>query len=274
VPVPAGRASLWLAPLALDTSTPKSRGPSSGFVRGSEFQYPLEPNSHFEKLKNTIESAVREAARRHSDLVIFPELLTMDLWQLNPGKTDREISFDVARQYTEPYFHFVTELSRRHQIAILAGSSPRVRNNEIYNTAMIAFPDGRQIFHDKVFLTEWEKDQGWKTGDSLTVFDAPWGKTVILTCFDSEFPLTTQALAAAAPEWILIPSMTETEAGLKRVRWSAQARAVEHHAFVVVTGTVGRYPGWEQVGQAALLEPLEKCGRHHQHGSMKFFPFL
>lgn len=258
VSVILGIAAAIISVRALETVTPQHRAPASGFVRVSAVQYPIEPNSAFEKLKNKVANAVREAARRQSDLVIFPELLTMDLWTLNNGKSDREISFDVARQYTEAYFQFVTELSKRHQIAILAGSSPRVKNNEIYNTAMMVFPNGRQIFHDKVFLTEWEKEQGWKTGNELTVFDAPWGRTVILTCFDSEFPLTTQALAASAPEWILIPSMTETEAGLKRVRWSAQARAVEHHAFVVVTGTVGRYPGWEQVGQAALLEPWEK----------------
>jgi predicted amidohydrolase len=57
---------------------------------------------------------------------------------------------------------------------------------------------------------------------------------------------------------ILVPSMTESHAGLSRVRATAQARAVEHHAFVVISSTVGRpTDAWVHHGQAAVLAPSD-----------------
>ncbi|RYZ61631.1 MAG: hypothetical protein EOP09_19715, partial [Proteobacteria bacterium] len=203
-----GIATAIFAAQALDNVTTMNRAPAAGKVRISAVQYPIAPNTTFQKFKSKVEGYVTSAAQDRPSLVIFPELLTMDLWDLKSGKSDHDMAIEIAQNSTEPYFNCVAELSQKYQLPILAGSSPRLKQNRVYNTSMLVFPNGRRVYHDKIFLTQWEKEQGWSTGDGITVFDAPWGKTAMLTCFDSEFPKTTQLLADVRPEFILIPSMT------------------------------------------------------------------
>jgi predicted amidohydrolase len=67
--------------------------------------------------------------------------------------------------------------------------------------------------------------------------------------------LISNSLAQQNVDVILIPSQTG-EPGFTRVRWAAQARAIEHMAYVVVTGTTGcPADGWEMKAQGAVLGP-------------------
>ncbi|HVH99270.1 MAG TPA: nitrilase-related carbon-nitrogen hydrolase, partial [Enhygromyxa sp.] len=142
-------------------------------------------------------------------------------------------------------------------VAILGGTAPRSTDAGIVNTAMLAFPNGQRVLQDKLFLTPDEAAWGWTTGDSLQVFDTPWGRSTMLICYDSQFPSLSHQLGEAAPELLLIPSMT-CDKGLFRVRWSAQARAIEHHAYVVVVGTVDAHASAAGFhGQAVVLTPQD-----------------
>ena len=236
-------------------SIPKS---SEQGYRVAAAQFLIEANQKPEKFFSKVETLVQQASHEKMHLIVLPELLVMDTWPLGSKVPEKELARTMATELTPSYFKKVIELSARYQIAVLAGSAPRLVGAKIFNTALLVFPDGRKIYQDKVFLTQWEKEQGWSAGESIRVFDAPWGRSVILICFDAEFPLLSQLLAKHQPEWIFIPSMTESVAGLNRVRSSAQARAIEHHAFVVVAGTVGRPDhDWVHHGQGVLFEPWE-----------------
>lgn len=227
-------------------------------LRVTAVQYAFGEPTSFEKLKSRVEEKVKKAAER-SDLVVFPELITSELVDLrNTTKSEAQQQADIASHVTVPYFEFIKELASKHKIAILGGTSPRHLDGEIVNTAILALPDGRFFLQDKLFMTPDEARWGWKGSEELKVIDAPWGKTVITTCYDCEFPRISQALAGVAPELILIPSMTGSKSGRNRVGWSARARAVEHYAYVVMTGvaptaaTKGEY-----YSRAAIITPQE-----------------
>jgi predicted amidohydrolase len=221
-------------------------------------QYRIEGGQSVSQFLKKFENLTLEATQGGARLVIFPELLTLDAWPKELGHTEKEVIDRVATQFTPELHKLAIELSLKHQIAILAGSTPRNVGKRIFNTAFLALPDGRKISQDKLFLTPWEKKLGWSTGQSIQVFDAPWGRTAILICFDSEFPVISNLLAKYRPEVFLIPSMTESEAGLNRVRWTAQARSVEHHAYAIVAGTVGSpMADWTHFGQSVILSPWE-----------------
>lgn len=241
------------------TVTSAAREITAKSVIVSAVQFQIIGNHSAEQFFERIEAYVKQAVEKKSTLVVFPELLTDDTLPSKTTLTEAELARQTAKNLTPKYFEKVIALSAQYKIAILAGTSPRFVGKKIFNTALLAFPDGRTIYQDKIFITGWEVDQGWSNGDTLQVFEAPWGRTVILTCYDSEFPLISQKLADLKPEWILIPSMTTSNAGYNRVRWSSQARAVEHHAFIVLTGTVGSpAPNYMHHGQAAFIEPWDK----------------
>lgn len=238
------------------TTTPTTA--SQPKLRIATVQYPIEGNQTLKTFLAKIERYVSEAHQRHADLIVFPELIALDAWPLASKESDTLLARQIAEKITPEFFTFVKTLSKKYKVAILAGSAPRQIEDKIRNTALLAFADGRTIMQDKLFLTSWERDVKWQAGERLEVFDTPWGRTAILICYDVEFPRISQALARVAPELLLVPSMTESKSGLERVRWSAQARAVEHHAYVVVSGTVGSpTTSWNHFGQNLLLSPRD-----------------
>lgn len=199
---------------------------------------------------------IEAAARGGAELVIFPELHLLDAWPKKTTKKEGEVIRDIARTITPAVLKAARAASTREEIAVLVGSVPELRGGRLFNTAHLYFPGGREVVQDKIFPTAWGKKVGVTPGRTLMVFDAPWGRSVILVCYDVEFPRISDALTADSPEVFLVPSMTESEHGLFRVRWTAQARAVEHHAYVVVVGTVGQPgPGWRHFGRAMFLTP-------------------
>ena len=221
-------------------------------------QYPIQGNHTLPEVMRKIEEYVVQARASGAGLVVLPELAILDTSPIEASVSDFEVADGIARRLAGDYVTEVLRICRRHDTAVLAGSLPESTGSGLANTAILGFPDGRVVRQTKIFLTPWDKSARIQPGSSLRVFEAPWGRTVILVCYDAEFPVLSEALTRAQPEVILIPSMTESEHGFFRVRWTAQARAIEHHAYVGIAGTVGRpSPSWEHHGQGVLLGPQE-----------------
>ncbi|MEW6058319.1 MAG: nitrilase-related carbon-nitrogen hydrolase, partial [Bdellovibrionota bacterium] len=223
-------------------------------LRVAAVQYPIEWNKDLNAFLRALEDHVSDAKAQGAELVVFPELPILDM--LDPSRPEESQLRELATSITPVIFQHALALARSMNISVLAGSYPRLNSNaDIVNTAVLAFPDGRSVYQDKLFLTPDEISWHWVPGDDLKVFNAPWGKSVILICYDCEIPMISSILAKEKPEIFLIPSMTG-EKGFYRVRWAAQARAVEHYAFAVHTGTVDE-KGADLHGQAAILTPQD-----------------
>jgi len=215
-------------------------------------QYGLTDISSEEQFWAGIADKVREAAAQGAEMIVFPEYLTAHLLSLEPPMLHEEACAYLERK-TGEYLRFFGELSREADIAILAGThicrvdeaedgkeETPLGDREYANRAYLFFPDGRIEFQNKVHLTP-EEQIRWPlaSGEDLNVFETPWGKMAILTCYDIEFPELSRAAALCGVETILCPSYTDSAYGYHRVRHCAQARAVENQLFVVLSGLVG-----------------------------------
>lgn len=218
-------------------------------------QYPVNGGVSEQTYIETVNTYVQKAKLQGAQLVVFPELAA---FQMLNNKTEQEQQFThLAKQFSLILLRMQT-IATKHKISILTGSMPRLVEGKIRNTAALIFSNGKYVLQDKIFLTPDEISWGWESGTQLKVFDAPWGKSVILICHDCEFPQLSQLLVNEKPELILVPSMTESINGFRRVRWSANARAIEHRAYVVHTGTVGEIEGgWNNYAQASVITPSE-----------------
>jgi predicted amidohydrolase len=229
-------------------------------------QYPVEGNKTLEEILAKVEAFTEEAVAKKVDVLVLPELLTLDAWPVQEGaeetiESERKVVQEIASKITPGYFAGIRQLAKKHHIAIMAGSSPEldVESKKLFNVALLVQADGKELIQKKIHPTKWERDIGIASGKEITIADTPWGKTAILVCYDVEFPDLSAVLVEKSPMLILVPSMTESEAGLKRVRWTSQARAIEHHAIVVVSGTVGHpMPTWQLFGQSAILGPASE----------------
>lgn len=233
----------------------------TGRLEVAAVQFPITANQTRAQLLSSFENFVRTAKRQGAQLVMFPELFTLDMMTMPSQESEGDQVRRIAREIASPLFEKAQQLSRELDIAILSGSTPRVKpDGSVMNSAFIAFPDGRTLIQDKLFLTPDERDWGLTAGTEVQVFDAPWGRTAILICYDCEIPRISDVLAETKPELILVPSMTGAVHGFYRVRWTAQARAIEHYSYVVHVGTVGggrSIQGFNNYGQASVITPRD-----------------
>jgi predicted amidohydrolase len=227
-------------------------------LRVAVAQYAIRGDATAEAIAARVDALAADAAAGGAELLVLPELFVLDAWPLTSTASETEITRRIAREVTPRVRARLQAAARAHGVAILGGSAPELRDGRLFNTARLYLADGTEHAQDKVHPTAWGRRVGMTPGASVEVFDAPWGRTAILICYDIEFASLSVALEPAAPEVWLVPSMTESEAGRHRVRWTAQARAVEHHAFVVVAPTVGApADDWRHFGRAAVLTPQD-----------------
>src|SRR5690606_17915391 len=81
-----------------------------------------------------------------------------------------------------------------------------------------------------------------KGGDELSVINTDCGPVGVLICYDSEFPELARHLADQGANIIFIPFLTDERQSYNRVRYCAQARAIENQCYVAMAGNVGNLP--------------------------------
>lgn len=185
-----------------------------------------------------IEQHVIQQAGYGSDLVIFPEFFSLCL-------LDKTLSAQNAiRQladYSHPIIDACAHLAQQHHINILAGSLPQRENNRLYNVATFCHRDGRPHHRQaKLQATPYEKRE-WNIqgGDSLQAFDTDIGRCGILICYDVEFPELARLLGDQGMDLLLVPFWTDGIHAYHRVRYCAQARAIENECYVALAGSMG-----------------------------------
>ncbi len=193
----------------------------------------------------------------HCHVLLLPELFTMQLLVTKPGAQG---PFHVAEQVGR-YRELFARLAHERHLYIIAGSTLEERAGKLYNVAYLFTPSGRHYSQDKLHITPSERrDWNVQAGQGLKVFNSPFGRFGIQVCYDIEFPELTRLQTLAGAETIFVPFSTDDRKAYQRVRFCAQARAVENYVYVVMAGNVGNLPTRNYLinyGQAAILTPSD-----------------
>ena len=95
----------------------------------------------------------------------------------------------------------------------------------------------------------------------MRVFDTSIGRIATTICYDVEFPEIVRAAAREGAHILAVPSCTDDRQGFLRVRYCAQARAIENQMYVLHASTVGSLPMVPAVslnyGVASILTPSD-----------------
>lgn len=227
-------------------------------------QYPIDTFTSFTEFQAKAARWVQDATNHGSQLLVLPEYGSMELASLLPASVRDDLHAQVHA--LQPMRDEVTatwqHLAQRHGITLLAPSMPwQLDDGRFVNRAWLFTPAGAG-FQDKQIMTRFESGPwGISPGQDLKLFDTPVGRLGILICYDSEFPLLARSLVEAGAELLLVPSCTDTNAGYHRVRWCAQARAIEQQVAVIHSPTVGEAlwsPAVDiNIGRAAVYTPCD-----------------
>lgn len=230
-------------------------------VRVSCVQYRMRKVDNFEHFASQVKYFAQVAASYGSDFVVFPELLTAQLMSCLGTKTPLE-AIRRLTFYTPQVDALFTHLAKDLQTSILGGSHPILVGDRILNVASLYMPDGQIHRQSKLHITPSERTAwGVEAGSALQVFETPKARVGILICYDIEFPEAARYLTDQGVDIILNPYCTDDRQGYLRVRYCAQARAVENQVYVASAGTVGNLPDAEnielQYAQSGIFSPSD-----------------
>lgn len=152
-----------------------------------------------------IRQFVSIAADQAVDLIVFPEMCITGYWHV------RNLSKRQIEGLAEPIeggtsSSALLRLSTRFNMTIGAGMIEQDREGDLYNTYLVAMPDGSLSYHRKLhcFISEY-----MKSGSEYTVFDIPQGAKVgVLTCYDNNIGENVRITTLKGAEILLAPHQT------------------------------------------------------------------
>jgi predicted amidohydrolase len=147
----------------------------------------------------------KQAAERGVRLLVFPEMCITGYWHVR--KLDREDIETLSESVPEgSSTRELLRLSAEYGMTLGAGLIERSQEGRLYNTYVVAMPDGRTARHRKLhcFISE-----HMDSGEAYTVFETPEGARVgVLTCYDNNIIENVRITALMGAEVLLAPHQT------------------------------------------------------------------
>ncbi len=196
----------------------------------------------------TVQAMTAEAARRGSDIVVFPEL-----WSTG---YDLENAARYATRTDAGLFAQVATLAQTHQIAILGSCLSLMGEGEFGNTAVYFDRNGRSLGeYSKLHLFRLMQEEQFLTaGLRPTLIEAEWGQAGLTICYDLRFPELFRQYALAGAQLVFVPAEWP-HPRLAHWRTLLRARAIENQMFVVACNRVGNSKNTDFFGHSCILDP-------------------
>ena len=124
---------------------------------------------------------------------------------------------------------------------VVGGSVPERDGDKLYNTCIIANPEGQIVGkHRKVHLFDidvpgkirFKESDALSGGSSLTVVDTPWGKVGVGICYDIRFPELSIVMRKEGCKIMVFPGAFNMVTGPAHWELLQRARAVDNQVFV------------------------------------------
>ena len=204
---------------------------------------PGEPEANLERVCEW----TREAAKRGSALVLFPEL-----WH---SGYDLEHWKRYAAPLGEGIFARIGELARENRIAI-GGSVLESHGGKVYNTFPLYDAGGNclAVYRKTHLFTPMNEKRWLAAGDSFEMAETSWGPTGLSICYDLRFPEVYRHCAFGGAKIVLLSAEWPARR-IEHWRLLLEARAIENQMFVVACNCIGELGEERFGGRSAIIEP-------------------
>lgn len=154
---------------------------------------------------SVIRHYVAEAAQHGVEMIIFPEMCITGYWHIT--LLDRQAIHALAETIPDgASCQALSELSVRYGMSIGAGLIEKDSQGRLYNSYVLAMPDGQIARHRKLHTFV---SRHMDSGDEYTVFDTPHGCRVgILICWDNNLVENARMTALKGADILIAPHQT------------------------------------------------------------------
>ncbi len=175
-----------------------------------------------------VEEGVADGA--NADLLVFPELAVSGY-----EFRDREELLTLAEPFeTGETSRLFKELANRHQTTLVIGY-PELADDHIYNSCLLALPNGELVNYRKVQLFSREKELYTPGDKEPPVVETPAGRIGLMICFDWIFPEIARILTLKGAQIIAHPANLV----LPYCQKAMYARSIENRVFTVTANRIG-----------------------------------
>lgn len=188
-----------------------------------------------------------EAARRGSDLIVFPEMWTTGCDWANIQT--------LAPQQDEVLAQ-VAALAKQHQIWLNGSMLALDEAGQPANTSILFDPTGQAAgLYRKIHLFGvMDEDQHLAPGQQLTAVETAWGQSGLAICYDLRFPEMFRTYALNGVNMVYLPAEWPHP---RLAHWQTllRARAIENQMYIVATNAVGSDGTYHFFGHSAIIDP-------------------
>jgi len=253
-------------------------------IKAAAVQFNHSPGDKEANLE-TIRRFCGEACEQGVEVIAFPEMCITGYWHVR--KLDRDAIIDLSEAVPDgSSTEVLVELAREYHMIVGAGLIELSSGGKLYNSYVVAQPDGSVHCHRKLhcFVSE-----HMSSGDAFTVFDTHLGyKIGVLICYDNNLIENVRITALKGTDILLAPHQTggcesSSPHGMKRIdtrlwenrdkdpqaieeaikgpngrgwlmRW-LPSRAHDNGMFLIFSNGVGIDDDEVRTGNAMILDP-------------------
>jgi len=188
-----------------------------------------------------------EAARRGSDLIVFPEM-----WTTGYAWDDIE----ALSSSQDEIIKAVGALAQKHNIWLNGSFMALNENGKPANTSILFDPQGQQAgVYRKIHLFGlMDEDRYLAAGQHLTSVETAWGQSGMAICYDLRFAEMFRTYALNGVNMVYLPSEWP-HPRLAHWRTLIRARAIENQMYMVAVNCVGSNGKNDFCGHSAIIDP-------------------
>ena len=216
------------------------------------------------KVKDKKEDNLHKAARlidnickEDVDMVISPEMFSC------PYNTK---NFPIYAEEEGDYsYKFLSEISKRNNIYLIAGSIPEKEGSNIYNTSYVFNRQGEKIAkHRKIHLFDidiknkqrFRESDTLSAGDKVTVFDSEFGKIGLCICYDFRFPELARLMVDKGAKAIIVPASFNMTTGPAHWDIMFRSRAIDNQVYTIGCSPARDYDySYISYGHSLIVSP-------------------
>ncbi len=188
-----------------------------------------------------------EAARRGSDLIIFPEMWTTGCDWPNIDKLAAQQERVVAQ---------VAAIARQHKVWLNGSMLTLDERGKPSNTSILFDPEGQPagVYRKIHLFGVMEEDKYLSPGQQLTTVETSWGQSGLAICYDLRFAEMFRSYALSGVNMVYLPAEWPHP---RLAHWQTllRARAIENQMFMVGVNAVGSDGTYTFFGHSAIIDP-------------------
>ena len=198
--------------------------------------------------------AVKEAALRKADLILFPEVQLTEFFPQYPGQdvSGYRVGWDsgIVRAFCDA--------AREHQIMVVPNLYLE-EHGKAYDASFLIRKDGtvagvQKMVHvaqaDKFF----EQDYYTPADDGFQVFETEFGNIGLVICFDRHYPESIRTEALMGADLILIPTVNTKAEPSEMFEWELRVQAFHNSVYLAMCNRVGTEGEMEFSGESIVVD--------------------